>query len=98
MLEALGDLKEGCRPIKSQLPPPPPHQLSTPAGRGQRGSVKPGSRGGTGGQTASPDSRTPGEGLGFRLRRGLSWGGWKERHRLALTVFSQGAQSWLVSI
>lgn len=29
MLEALGDLTESCRLIKSQLPPSPPHPLST---------------------------------------------------------------------
>lgn len=34
MLEALGDLKESCRLIKSQLPPP---ELSTPSGRGTEG-------------------------------------------------------------
>lgn len=37
MLEALGDLKESCRLIKSQLPPSVPHQLSTPTGSGSEG-------------------------------------------------------------
>lgn len=35
MLEALGDLKESCRGIKSWFLPSPHSQLSTPTGRGQ---------------------------------------------------------------
>lgn len=37
MLEVLGDLKESCRLLKSQLPPSLPHQLSTPTGSGSEG-------------------------------------------------------------
>ena len=71
MSEALGDLKESCRPTKSQLPPSPPRQLSTPTGRGQRGQCEArfllgrSREGGISSPTGSPDSGTPGEGLGF---------------------------------
>lgn len=97
MSEALGDLKESCRLIKSQLPP---HQLSTPTGRGIEGgyearllhsevaeeeelAVRQGGQRSVGGGPRGESSHT-GRDAQSKAHVGL-----------AMEVFSRGAQGWL---